>query len=115
MLLFGMILMLTSSQISTFIPHIKAEGKSNDTDLSIDSEDIFEEASSILKEKYSTYIDDVNSDQYSGNDVVLDDISKLVSDESFIGTYEGKDVIKIDQNEETTITINAPETALYYV
>src|SRR5699024_12633629 len=32
-----------------------------------------------------------------------------------MSSHDGADVVKVERNEEATITIDAPETALYYI
>src|SRR5690625_2487359 len=113
---FPYILILLFSQIPlSSVLHVKAEKSDSKPELSVEDEIIFEEAASILNEKYSTYIDEVQADQYTGKDIVLDNISELVTDTSFISSRDGADVVKVERNEEATITIDAPETALYYI
>src|SRR5690625_2323168 len=113
---FVIILILLFSQIPfSAALHVRAEESGSETELSVEDEIIFEETASILKEKYSTYIDEVQANQYTGKDIVLDNIIELVTDTSFISSHDGTDVVKVERNEEVTLTINAPESALYYI
>ncbi|MFN7252326.1 MAG: extracellular solute-binding protein [Anaerobacillus sp.] len=72
-------------------------------------------AASILQDKYSTYLDEINIAQYDGNDIIFNQVDKLVTDQSYIDKFAGQTVVRIEQNEEVTLKVDAPEKALYYI
>lgn len=76
---------------------------------------ITEVAASILESKYSAYIQEHKGKLYQGDDVVLDESENWVTDKSLLTAVDGKTVLRIKQNEEASITIQAPETASYFI
>lgn len=83
-----------------------AEGVKNTT---------FSTTTALVKERYSTYIEEHQGNIYNGEDVILNRIDEMVEDESLLETYDGKEAIHIKQNETGTIVIHAPEAALYHI
>ncbi|WP_245308295.1 extracellular solute-binding protein [Halalkalibacter urbisdiaboli] len=103
---------LINSQI--LISNVSAEDLKNQDTAAKDS-GTSEQPSSSLTEKYSTYITEAKMNQYAGNDIVLENVGDLVTDSSFLDQYDGTSVVRIEQNEEAILRINAPESALYYI
>ncbi|SDZ48250.1 ABC-type glycerol-3-phosphate transport system, substrate-binding protein [Evansella caseinilytica] len=78
------------------------------------SELFSDNATSVLTEKYSTYISEIDSrTTYDGADIVWSDPEELAVDASFIVQYDGMEVIKLEPKQEVTMRIEAPESGLY--
>src|SRR5699024_10702914 len=113
MLIYCLVLLLTSSQLS--IVTFAKDTDNDQTDQSIAEVQANEGESSFLQEKYSTFLDKTKTKGYSGKEIVQNDLSKLAKKPEAIRTHDGKKVLTIEQGEETTLRVHAPEIALYYV
>ncbi|WP_169793102.1 extracellular solute-binding protein [Amphibacillus sediminis] len=110
MILFNM---LVGSSI--FLPSLSADEEDLEmTDAeSIDLDDIISSTDHERSDRYSTYISGTESEHYQGEPIRFEDMTELSSDGHT--TYEGEDVIYVGQDETVNFTIEAPETAYYYI
>lgn len=76
---------------------------------------VVEGEASILESKYSAYIQEHKGKPYQGDDVVLDKSENWMTDTALLTTIVEKTALRIKQNEEASITIQAPETASYII
>lgn len=79
----------------------------------VDVEDIVSEDDHDGELKYSSYIQDTETDHYQSEPVVFKEMSQLKTDR--LTNYQGEDVIEVGQDETVTFTIDAPETAYYQI
>ncbi|RXI96244.1 extracellular solute-binding protein [Anaerobacillus alkaliphilus] len=107
--LIAIIIILTFTQIPTYTK-VESSGNQEITKKRVN----LTNTTSALQEKYSTYVDDSRK-LYSGADILIDNIEGIVTDHKFLDVYDGKQVVRIDQNKEVTIRINAPESAFYNI
>lgn len=70
---------------------------------------------SILEQKYSAYIKEHQGKFYQAKDIVLDEPEKWVTNSSLVSSIDEKTVLKMEQNSEASIIIQAPEKAAYVI
>lgn len=108
--------LLTFSQSFALVGYAKEDDKKNeDSSSNVKNAAAIVGAVSELEEKYSTYLKENEANSYTGKEINFKNVSELVKDHSFLDKYEGEKVIKIDQGEEVTVTLQAPATSLYQI
>lgn len=90
-------------------PVAYAEG-SDDTTKTTNNSPI---TSTVTRERYSQYIEGTESDHYKGEVIRLDNLNEVTTDA--LDTYQGEEVIFIDQDQTGHLTVTVPETAYYII
>lgn len=106
-----MVVALTFSQLS--ITNIKVEG-SGEPSSSNSNETLFN-TSSILSGRYSSYINEHEGNLHVGADIIFENMEEIVTDPSFLDSYDGQTVVRVEPNEEVTFQLQAPADALYTI